>query len=166
MSNQEIQSLTLTLTECLNSSPCTLPCNLLSGPAPISTPTTDSKFHLRLSTHSVHVHSHSNSVQYSWERKKPNKQTNKTNIGRIKDCLLLQHVVEPTSVRGNENPSTLYLFFIDEENMVYNFQICWPLWNDHHSILISLCAEQNDNDNNNDNNNNKNNIKAQYNRGD
>ena len=53
----------------------------------------------------------------------------------IRDCYLHQHVTEPTRKRGNDNPSTLDLLFLNEEHIISDLEITTCLGSSDHSIL-------------------------------
>ena len=53
----------------------------------------------------------------------------------IRDCFLLQHVMEPTRFRSDNVPSLLDLIFTNEENMVLNLSTLPGLGKSDHVIL-------------------------------
>ena len=58
-----------------------------------------------------------------------------TFIETVQDCLLYQHIKDPTRYRLGETPNTLDLVFTNEEGMVKNIQYLSPLGNSDHVVL-------------------------------
>ena len=63
-------------------------------------------------------------------------------IKSIHDCFLHRHISKPTRCRGADEPSTIDLIFIEEENQISNLTYLPPLGkNDHAGLLFEFVCE-------------------------